>query len=274
MLKMEGSGIKSDDFAGLLAALGRGMPTTNTTTPAPLSSTPALVVPQAPLIPQMPHMHSQLQSNPLIWQPVPAGSFPNMYPQPQFIAPSMQTAPTIAPPSAASAAASVEEATKKTINPWVVGLLIAAVVVCATIAWMRLMSVNTKDQEDEEEDEKEDFKAAARKDPREIPAPASGYAYKPNQPVEDFVAANVLKYVNSDYNNFEEVDGGKEREKEDDGTIDITGMDIPLQFAPPSPEIIRSGGGGSMKKRIVADESQEVLDYAKRREALFSEKSS
>jgi hypothetical protein len=165
----------------------------------------------------------------------------------------------------------LEEVSKKAINPWIVGLLIAAVVVCAAIAWMRLMTVKPTEEEEEDEDEEEDFKAAARKDPREIPVPASGYAYKPNQPVEDFVAANVLKYVNSEYDNY---DDRTDRVKEDDGAIDITGMDIPLQFAPPSPEIIRGGGGGGIKKRIVADESQEVLDYAKRREALFNEKSS
>ena len=255
---MESSGIRSDDFAGLLAALGRGVSTTSAAT----SSVPSLVATPsgqnlAPLngsvmpLSQMQQV-PQPQAQPLLWQPVPAGSFPNMYPQPQFIAPSLSTAPV-----------EVLENPKKRINPWIVGLLVAAVVICAAIAWMRFMTVRPLEEEEEEEEEdvNEEFKASARKEAREIPVPSSAY----KQPhVEDYVAANVLKYVNSGYESYE-------RDSKDDGAIDITGMDIPVQYSPPSPEIIRNGGGG-IKKRIVADESQEVLDYAKRREALFSEK--
>jgi hypothetical protein len=211
---MEGGGIRNDDFAGLLAALGRGVSSAPPTGIAPpLSAAMSSALPPSVQPPQY------------VWQPVPAGSFPNMYPQPQFIAPSMTPQVT----------AAAEVTVKKGVNPWVVGLLIGAVVICAAIAWMRVMRVKPDEDEDdeEEEDANETFKASARKESREIPTPSAVSTTK----VEDYVAENVLQYVND----FAQKD-----------SIDISGMDLPLEYAPPSPEMIR-GSAGPAKKRIVAD---------------------
>ena len=207
---------RADDFSSLLAALGRG--SQQQVQPQVGPQQVQQIVPQP--MPQMPIQYSQ----PYAWQPMPAGPFSSYYP-PQI--PQPQYAP---PPP---------EAEPKKANPWVIAALIAAVVVCAGIAWMRIMRVKDKEEEEEEEEEK-----------LEIPPPSS--ATVPEVEVEaDIVATNLLKYVN-DF-------GSKD-------IVDISGKDLPLE-SPPSPTPTQRH---APSKRLVADESQEVLDYAKKRDALFS----
>lgn len=209
--------VKTDDFAGLLAALGRGVQPSqsssnlNQTTSFHPSSQPAF---------------SSFNYPPYMWQP------PLQQPNPSY----MMQQPLSMPPPQQLLVPQVLE-TKKS-NFLVVGMLVTAVIIFGILAWMRSMRV-VQEKEDESSDEEEPV-YEAKKEVREVPPPSD---------LNEFVSSNLLKYVN-DF-------------KINNDYVDISGEDIPQ--APPSPEIVKS----MPKKRIVADESQEVLDYAKRRETLF-----
>ena len=210
--------IRSDDFAGLLAALGRtGSQPTQLPAPVPMSTSvnpPSVFSPAAPA------------QNQVFWQPLPSGSFPNLYPQPQYSA----VVPQIQTPE------------KKSINYLVVGLIVLVALALGIIIWMRLMSMKSNDdgEEEEEENKNEEFYSLAKKETREIPPPSTV------EEIDQHVSENVMNFVR-EYESF-----------------DVSGQNLPLEFME-APEKINLGP----KKRIVADESQEVLDYAKRRDALF-----
>lgn len=128
----------------------------------------------------------------------------------------------------------------KTANTWIIVLLILAAVVFCAIAWMRTTKMKSEPKEEEEEEEEEL--------PAELPVPAQASQYEKQyekydeEAVRDFVASNLL--------NFSKQKESKKQEEE----FEIE--ELPAEIKASS-------------KRIVADESQEVIDYAKRREALF-----
>jgi len=204
--------VRSDDFAGLLAALGRAPPT-----PAPPTFAPPPMQPSTSF----------------------AAAAPMMY-TPQFGFPPQQYwQPSFAPPPA------VELEPKKGMNPWVVGGLLVAVLLCAVIAWMRMTSMQAKEESEDEEEEEYKVKSA----PREVPPPSTAVPLKE----EEDAADNLLRYV-------------KEYAPQDE--FDISGQELPLEYVLQQPE----KSSKPVKKRIVADESDEVTEYAKRRDALFKEK--
>jgi hypothetical protein len=184
--------VRSDDFAGLLAALGKAPP------------------------PIQPNAQYYQQFAPQ----------PYMYPPPQ-------TYPQYYPPPAPAVPKS---------NNWVIVILICAVIVFGILAWMR----STRMQEPED-----------RAVMRELPPPSkvtSVYEDWPaaKWPEPETVANNLLNFV-------KEHEKSSEPEKVDD-VIDLSGVDLPLDNA------AKNVGG-----RISADDSQTVLNYAKRREALLEE---
>lgn len=211
--------IRSDDFAGLLAALGRG-----NSQPPPPTVLPSTVAPALPIL-----NTTVPAPNQIFWQPIPSGSFPNLYPQPQFSAVVPQPA-------------QVTAVVKPKMNPWIIGGIVLAVIVLGIIIWMRSMTVQANDDGDneEEEDTNEEFYSLAKKESREIPPPSVV------EEIDQHVADNVMNYVR-EFDSF-----------------DVSGQNLPLEFIETSDKI-----NLGPKKRLVADESQEVLDYAKRREALF-----
>jgi large-conductance mechanosensitive channel len=144
---------------------------------------------------------------------------------------------------------------------WIIIFLCVALVCFAFIAWMRgtKMKESYKEEEnvsDEEEEsltneEEEEYSA----DTREIPPPSS-LKYNNNrddkeskvqhlkEEDDDIISKNILNYAKGNY-------------------VDLSGFDLPFEERFPK---------FTSNKKIVADESQEVLDYAKRRESLFDEK--
>jgi hypothetical protein len=77
---------------------------------------------------------------------------------------------------------------------------------------------------------------------------------------EDEEEEDISEYVSRNLRNF------AEKQEQNLNVVDITGFDLPTEYvAPPPPreQPVKAG-------KIVADESQEVLDYAKRRDALFT----
>jgi hypothetical protein len=125
----------------------------------------------------------------------------------------------------------------KSNNNWVIVILICAVIVFGILAWMR----STRMQEPED-----------RAVTRELPPPSkvtSVYEDWPatKWPEPETVANNLLNFV-------------KEHTEKVEDVIDLSGVDLPLDTAS------KNTGG-----RISADDSQTVLNYAKRREALLEE---
>lgn len=122
-------------------------------------------------------------------------------------------------------------------NNWVVVILICAVIAFGILAWMR----STRMQEPED-----------RAITRELPPPStvtSVYEDWPatKWPEPETVANNLLNFVKEHTDKVEDV-------------IDLSGVDLPLDTAS------KNVGG-----RISADDSQAVLNYAKRREALLDD---
>jgi hypothetical protein len=201
--------LKPDDFASLLAALGR---TTN-----------ASVQQQA--------VQMQPQVAPAVVAPAAIAAPLAVPPPQQWVQPA---APSVAPP--------VVQEKSKTTYLIVIIVLLVAVLVFAGIAWMR--SVRTK-EEPEEEEEEEDI--------HEIPPPSSvTYAAKKPENYsldEDFVANNLLRYV---------------EKKPEKNFVDLSGLDLPFE------EEVLPRETRNLNKKIV-DDSDEVLEYAKKREQLFKD---
>jgi hypothetical protein len=136
-------------------------------------------------------------------------------------------------------------------NVWIVLLLIVIVILFCAIAWMRTakMVPETEETVAEEEEEKEE---PVEQLPAELPVPAQVSEYEKyekfdEEAVRDFVSANLLNFSRQ-----------KEESKppEEEEVFHIPANELPPEIKPSS-------------RRLVADESQEVIDYAKRREALF-----
>lgn len=132
---------------------------------------------------------------------------------------------------------------KSGVNIWIVILLLIVAVAFCAIAWMRASAMKPEVVEEESEDEKEESKI------EELPTPAQVSEYEESYDedvVREFVSANILNFTK-----HHEV----EVEEKDEEVFHIH-EELPAEIKASS-------------KRIVADESQEVIDYAKRREALF-----
>lgn len=254
-------GIRSDDFAGLLAALGRGVQQSQGQAQPPLHQNvaPPFLSSSMQSLPQMPMPISQNPPLPQYasWNPQYVNGN-GQYPFQQQFNQQPQQAPV-----------EVVSETVKKFNIWIVIGLVTAVVVCAIIAWMRIMRVKEVEEDKEEEEEEEKVVNEISEETREIPPPGVLHSeihkqtkekendlnnkvrFQENEDVGNYVASNILDYVNN-YRGDE---------------IDISGQDIPVEFLPPSP---KQSVSKTHAKRIVADESQEVIDYAKKRESLFS----
>lgn len=243
--------VRSDDFAGLLAALGKpsnsGLPTTS---------------PVAPQLPQLAPQPQQMLPNPhpqqfmptnYNWQPpqyIPNPNFNNFPQMPHY---SNQTVPNQAlqqQPQVHQQLPVVQESIFK--HPLVISLIVVAVLVILVIVWINIVRMNSLPEEDveEEKDQNVKFREYEQNEPREIPPPSS-VTYD-DEEVSKYVASNLLNYVNTYAKNE---------------VVDISGQDVPLEFRPPSPTLQRN----DKSKRLVADESEEVDAYAKRRAALFSQ---
>ena len=265
-------GVRSDDFAGLLAALGRN---SSTQSQPPQPSTTGLMSgqfnAQPPSVMQLPNPQSAslstLYPTPPFWQggyqdynqQLQQQHFQQQLMQQQLQqqqvpqTPLMQQAPSQTTFSSSSDV-------KKSLNPWIVVGLLVIVILCMVIAWARMTRVVSVEDEDEEEvlTQNETFSRDSRKEPREVPPPSSvtfADHQDEDEDASEYVSENLLKYVN------EATTATKKKKFEE---IDLSGVDIPFEvdFQSASRDVNSS-------KRIVADDSPEVLDYGKRRDALF-----
>lgn len=355
--------IRPDDFAGLLAALGKGVGLTSsaaTATPAvasapTVSSAPlaaALTMPQAvmpvsmqqhiPMVPQMntttfvpiqPHHNSfsgMMTTNgnqQFLWQPVPLGQVmqtPNNQLQQQQIPHMIPSRAENTLKSSRTSLSSKTSVQRGQGNNWtlLIGVLIIGIIVCAVIAWMRLMSMNNtssrsqpqehslKKEKESETDVKEDDSASTSSESsenensrnhyeeeeeiKELPPPSIVNSGKKNkkeipslfkEPFE--VEKNLLKYVHLNDSEDDDEDFEKEEEEENewwipkqhhqhpqrpnkkkqDAFIDISGEDLPEVDARAA--VKESAALNTQRKKLVADESEEVLEYAKKRDSLF-----
>jgi hypothetical protein len=131
---------------------------------------------------------------------------------------------------------------------WIIIFLCVAVICFAFIAWMRgakmKESYKSENEEEEEEELLEEEEEEVSEDTREIPPPSYlKYNQEDNIKEENVISENILNYAKGNY-------------------VDLSGFDLPFEERFPK---------FTPSKKIVADESQEVLDYAKKREALFEE---
>lgn len=131
---------------------------------------------------------------------------------------------------------------------WIIIFLCVAVICFAFIAWMRgarmKESYKSENEEEEEEEELLEEEEEVSDDTREIPPPSYlKYKQEDNIKEENVISENILNYAKGNY-------------------VDLSGFDLPFEERFPK---------FTPSKKIVADESQEVLDYAKKREALFEE---
>ena len=234
--------VRSDDFAGLLAALGKpsnsGIPTTS----------PVVAQPQQMLPNPQPQQFMPTNYN---WQPpqyIPNPNFHN-YPPPHY---TNQTVPMQVIPQQVQQLPVVQDSLFK--HPLVISLIVVAVLVILVIVWINVVRMNSLPEEEDvvekEKDQNVQFREYEQNEPREIPPPSS-VTYDDDE-VSKYVASNLLNYVNTYAKNE---------------VVDISGQDVPLEFRPPSPTLQRN----DKSKRLVADESEEVDAYAKRRAALFSQ---
>lgn len=104
--------------------------------------------------------------------------------------------------------------------------------------------------------------------------------------VNNYVQRNFNNYVSSSsgggsrkqnsFNNegVEATYGSREKENFEDSSIDLTGQDFPLELPEFYSTDANERAAAIKGKKIVAEESPEVLDYAKRRENLFKGSSS
>lgn len=245
--------VRSDDFAGLLAALGKP-PSTASPTPTSLNNVNN----------NLPHQFIHPQQ--YVWQPIqglsnPTTYFNNQPPQyvqyqpPQMPAPQLTQVQQQLPSfqqqlPIVQQQLPVHEKASLLSNPWIIALIVVAVVVILVLIWIQFTKMNTLPEDDDEVkvNANVSFRESERNDTHEIPPPSS--LQPEDEDMSEFVASNLLKYVN-EFSSKE--------------VVDISGQDIPLQYGPPSPTVVRH----QPSKRIVADESEEVDAYAKKRAALF-----
>jgi len=179
-----------DDFASLLAALGR--------------------TPQVASLAQQPVPQQPMMWTPQYFQPVP-------------------TQPV---------------ATSNSMYIWIIAILLLALVGLGVMYWI----TNSKMKEEVVEDsEEEDVKPAV------FPV-----LKEPEQEEEEdlTIVQNLLNYARGEHYDFTEHEIEEKEEKS--SYIDLSGLELPIEE--------RYSGGS---RKIVADESQEVLEYAKKRESLF-----
>lgn len=256
---MDTQAIRSDDFAGLLAALSK-------------SVNPSFSADVGPA---------------------------NVWPQQMTQQPTLQNASALVS-SGAAAQNVVATAPKasKTMTYVIVGVIVFAIFVFAVLAWMRGSKMKEEDSE-EEEDSNEVYAKKARKEPKEIPPPSSALAKKrvpkhvdfalvEEEEEEEMVKPNQKNKAKQDFREEEEEYDSEYEEKDEVSAyvsknlrqfakqqrniIDISGMELPTEFIP-QPSVAPTTAAAAPQRfgRIVADESQEVLDYAKKREALFKD---
>jgi hypothetical protein len=249
---MDTQAIRSDDFAGLLAALSKSV-------------------------------------NPSFSADVGAA---NVWPQQTAQQQMLQNASAIVS-SGAAAQNVVATAPKasKTMTYVIVGVIVFVIFVFAVLAWMRGSKMK-EDESEEEEDSNEVYARKARKEPKEIPPPSSALAKKRLPKHVEFAVEEEEvkpKEKNKAKQEFEEEEEEFDSEfeekdevsayvsknlrlfaKQQRNIIDISGMELPTEFIPP-PAVAPTAAVPQRFGRIVADESQEVLDYAKKREALFKD---
>lgn len=150
------------------------------------------------------------------------------------------------------------------------------------------------------------YKAAARQEPREVPPPSSVSDFLARDApaldadhVSNAVQENLLRYVSGGggsglvgddfmypygdghhpapaaaHSSYSSAAHPTAAPRAD--VVDISGFDLPVQAAlPPPPSKAASASAatpaGGASKRLNADESEEVLEYARRREALFGD---
>ena len=322
---MDSGAIRSDDFAGLLAALSKGVS----------------------------HQNAADSSAHSFSQPV----YPWQQSQGQLPLHNSSVASSLAP--AASSLAALKSGAVpqgpdvvtmpskiKTSTIIIIGVLGVIVLIFAIIAWMRSNRMK-EESEDEDEDEKnanELYLKKARKETRTIPPPSSALAKKriskenvgtsSGKKSVDFIVNDSdeeelklkknkkqqqqqLQHQKRPFEHFqeeeeenfvEEFSSEEENEvnayvsrnlrefaKQKSNIIDISGLDLPVEFPSPPPINHKPQANSSSsfqtqqpaasysipehsssaptvrQSRIVAEESPEVLDYAKKREALFKE---
>ena len=135
---------------------------------------------------------------------------------------------------------------KAGVNIWIVVLLLIAALVFCALAWMRTTKMVAEETKEEEEAKEEEEEA-----PAELPVPAQAvpesreYEYDEDA-VRDFVSANLLNFSKQQ---------DSPREPVQNDVFHIPSEELPAEV--------------KVSSKRLADESQEVLDYAKRREALF-----
>jgi flagellar basal body-associated protein FliL len=161
--------------------------------------------------------------------PPPPAQYPT-YPS-QFQPPQYmwQPVPVHQPPPAPV----VVEQPPKSASLWIILLLVIAAIVFCVIAWMRTAKMVPEPEEKEEEKEEETTELP-------VPSEVSRFEKYDEEAVREFVASNLLNFT-------------KEKQTKEE-YVEIE--ELPEEIKPPS-------------RRIIADESQEVIDYAKRRDALF-----
>jgi hypothetical protein len=241
--------VRSDDFAGLLAALGRSAAPsaapTNATTFIPQIAQPS----QFPAYQQS--LQAALQPQPYPWYQQQWGpNVPHFSPEMMQAAAAQQAAQNVAQATQQMTSQIAPQKLEARINPWIVGGLILIVLLCVIIVWARLTRVVSKEEEELEPTPNVAFERDVRKEPREVPVPSD---VESDEDIGSYVAENLLQYVN-----------GFQEESKKSNEIDISGLDIPFQVEAEVRSSTRESG-----KRIIADDSPEVVDYAKRRDALF-----
>lgn len=122
---------------------------------------------------------------------------------------------------------------------WIIAILLLALVVLGAMYWISTSKMKEeKTEESEEEEVKPVFPVVKEAEPQEEEEDLS-------------IVQNLLNYARGEHFDFEPP-------QVEEKYIDLSGLDLPTE------ERYSSGN-----RKIVADESQEVLEYAKRREALF-----
>ena len=131
--------------------------------------------------------------------------------------------------------------TSNSMYIWIIAILLLALLGLGAILWIRSSKMKEEIAEDSEEEEVKAVFPTKDLNP-------------PQEEEEDLsIVQNLLNYARGEHYDFEE-----ESVKEEKNYIDLSGLELPIEE--------RYSGGN---RKIVADESKEVLDYAKKRDALF-----
>ena len=330
---MDTAAIRSDDFAGLLAALSKSV------NPSFLGVDSATSSSSAPAFAwnQQQQLQQQQQQQPLL-QPLPMQMQTQQFPHSSGaqVSRHLSAAPFLeaGKPKKAKASAII-----------IISVICLAVLLFAVIAWMRSSRMQELQEDEEEEENANDLYAKkARKESKEIPPPSSALAKKrhatPNKKVDFFLqAADSSEHLDaSESEEYEQEQHQKQHKKKhalaERGTrgaravipqkdeyaseeeysseenevssyvsrnlrqfakqqqgniIDISGFDLPTEYVAvaaqgsssayessnsattTSPTTTSLSNTRNNHGRIVADESKEVLAYAKKRDALFKD---